>query len=293
MKMDKPKGNVYPKQQLEIVDYESNIPYGQGGKTLDRVTAKNYSLAQEDPLYGKPLRYTVFNGELKDLLNAKGGGFRFMADVEERPRPDKPDYGPDRTIVQVYVNGEPVSKKKGGPSGGYRRSLEEDLALEAVKRRSIEGQVAIAQVASFMLAEKVPWYLTNEDFDRIGRKFWRAVEKSLDNFLAEGGGTASIKVDKTLTSAIADSEKQWENLGHRKEESSSIASPEPAKQKSMPKKPLTLGTVLTWCQSHGKEYNREWFFKNQPYRENELINNLTNLEKAMSELCSKKGWDGI
>ena len=187
---DKPKGSIFSKQQLEVVNYEGDVSYGNQGKTLDRLTAKNHSLPHDDPLYGKPLRMTIFNPDLRSFLCSKEIGFGFFADVEERERPDKPEYGPDRTIVQVYIDGKPISQKKQGGGGGYqRRSLEDDLALEAVKRRSIEGQTAIAQVGTVLTCPTpVPGEdlgIDEEGWKRILGKYWQAVEKSLDNFLAD------------------------------------------------------------------------------------------------------------
>ncbi|MBA7618482.1 hypothetical protein ES703_25809 [subsurface metagenome] len=189
---DKPKGTTFPKQQLEIVKYEADIPYGTGGKTLDRMNAKNLSLQEGDPLVGRAIRFTIFNGELKTFLRGQGEGARFLCDVEERERPDS-EYGPDRTIVQVYKDGNPISTKKGG--GGYGKSPEIvrlehelDLELEGVKRRSIEGQTAVAQVG-LVLTSPTPipgedLGIDEDDWKRILGKYWQAVEKSLDNFLA-------------------------------------------------------------------------------------------------------------
>lgn len=56
---------------------------------------------------------------------------------------------------------------------------------------------------------------------------------------------------------------------------------------------LTLGKVLTWVSSHGKQYDTEWFYKNQSYNEPDLLKNRANLEKAMIEICSLTSWDGI
>ncbi len=180
---EEPKGKTLSKQHLEIVHYEADVPYSQGTKALDRVQAVNLSLADDDPLAGKTLRMTIFNGDLKTFVRGKS---HITADIEERPRQDNPEYGPDRTIVQVYDNGEPVSRKKGG--GQYqRRSLEDDLALEAFKRVSIEGQTSVAQVGALLAVganfEKAG--LTPEAWGRILLKYWKAVEKGLDNYLAE------------------------------------------------------------------------------------------------------------
>lgn len=185
---EKPKGKMIPKQKLEIVKYEGDIPYGSQGRALDRIQAKNLSLSAEDPLFDKTLRHTVFSDTLKTFLRALGEGSQVVVDIEERERPDV-EYGPDRTIVQAYdKDGNPVStKQKGGGGGNYRRSLEEDMALEAVKRRSIEGQVAMDQVGALLRCDASvdteALAINAEDLKRIVGKYWKVVELMLDNYL--------------------------------------------------------------------------------------------------------------
>lgn len=180
---------VFPKQQLEIVQVQEPKSYSGGTKFLIPVMAKNLSLEEKDSLRGKSLKYTVFNLELQDHIKPLAVGSRFLCDIEERERPDS-EYGPDRNIVQIYVEGKPVSTKKGGGGGGWRgRSLEDDLVLEGVKRQSIEGQTAIAQVG-LVLTCQFPLDgealgLDDEAWKRILGKYWQAVEKSLDNFLKD------------------------------------------------------------------------------------------------------------
>jgi len=203
------QGRIIPKQQIEIVKYEAQVPYGQGGKTLDRLTGKNLSLAEGDPLIGKTLRLTIFNADLKEYLAGKPVAFRFLADIEERDRPDT-QYGPDRTIVQVYNQGEPVSKKKAGApggGGGYRRNVEDDLAVEAVKRRSIEGQTSVAQVGAILnndrpldkekflsFGQDTGLGIPEADLKRIVAKYWKAVERGLDNYLADPPARPAAKL---------------------------------------------------------------------------------------------------
>ena len=187
---------VFPKQQLQIVQVQDPKPYSGGQKSLLPVMAKNLSLPDGDPLRDKSMKFTVFNQDLQDYIKGLKIGDRFLSDIEEHERPDS-QYGPDRNIVQIYVNGQPVSKKKAG--GGYGKSPEIvrlehelDLVLEGVKRRSIEGQTAIAQVGLVLTCPTpVPGEALGieheEDWFRILGKYWKAIEKSLDNFLAEGG----------------------------------------------------------------------------------------------------------
>lgn len=188
---EQPKGRTLSKQRLQLDHFELDVPYSQGTKQLDRVQAVNLSLPEGDPLAGQPLRMTIFNAELKTFVRGKAN---IVADVEEKPRPDKPEYGPDRTIVQVYDDqGNPVSRKQPGGGGGYqRRSLEDDLALEAVKRLSIEGQTSVAQVGErlgdILKVPSAEWPrhgLDEVTWKRVLAKYWKAVEKGLDNYLAE------------------------------------------------------------------------------------------------------------
>jgi len=181
------EGHIFPKQQIEIVQVLEPKGYGTAGKELLPVMAKNLSLQEGDPGYGKSWKYTVFNQALQDHIKPLQPGARFLADIEERDRPDS-QYGPDRNINQIYVDGKPVSQKQSG--GGWRgRSLEDDLVLEGVKRRSIEGQTAIAQVGNVLTC---PIPIPNEALGiddkawfRILDKYWQAIERSLDNFLAD------------------------------------------------------------------------------------------------------------
>jgi len=192
---DRPKGTTLSKQRLQLDHFELDVPYSQGTKQLDRVQAVNLSLPEGDPLANKPLRMTIFNQELKTFVRGKGS---IIADVEERPRPES-DYGPDRTIVQVYDDqGQPVSRKQpGGGGGSWKRSLEDDLALEGVKRLSIEGQTAIAQVGNLLTCQSdvnlEELALDPETWARILGKYWKAVEQSLDNFLAGPTKTTAAK----------------------------------------------------------------------------------------------------
>jgi len=56
---------------------------------------------------------------------------------------------------------------------------------------------------------------------------------------------------------------------------------------------LTLGSVLQWVTSHGKTFTPAWFYKNCGFTPDKLKDNPENLEKAMSEICTLTGWDGI
>jgi len=90
-------------------------------------------------------------------------------------------------LISEAPAGGPAPGVANNKGGGYRRSLEDDLALEAVKRRSIEGQTAIAEVGRYISdpTDLELAMLPDEDLHRLTVKYWKAIERSLDNFLAE------------------------------------------------------------------------------------------------------------
>lgn len=185
------KAITIPKQQLEIISYEKDHPYGTSGGKLDRVTAKNLSLKEGDPQIGKALLYVIFNADLKAYLAPKGAaGFRFMADIEEKPS-NRPEYPINRQVVQVYDNGEPVSRKKQG--GSYGKSpdtirLEHELAMELE---------AVRQVGALICAPaNVALPIDKEAWQRITAKYWRVVERGLDNYMGEQAGKVSPPLPK-------------------------------------------------------------------------------------------------
>lgn len=206
------------KQKLEITKYEADIPYSQGTKALDRMNAKNLSLAADDPLFDKPLRYTIFKGDLKTFLRALGEGSQVVVDFEEMSRPES-EYGPDRTIVQAYDHeGKPVSTKQSRTGGGGRLSLEEELAVEAVKRVSIEGQSAISQVGHLLTCsnpvDPEALAIDPEDLRRIVEKYWKAVERGLDNYLAQDAQkTIQKPQDKRETADTPKADKKPQSTG--------------------------------------------------------------------------------
>jgi len=248
------QGTTIPKQQLSITNIEMDVPYSQGTKQLDRVHAVNLSLPEGDPLAGKDIRLTIFNGDLKTFVRGKAN---IVADIEERPRPGR-DYGPDRTIVQIYDGqGQPVSKKQFGGGGGWKgRSLEDDLALENVKRRSIEGQTAIAQVGLALTCttplEGDDLGTDEETWKRILAKYWRAVEKSLDNFLDE---PQSAKRNTTTTRKAPGNAPGQQQAAATTESVSKDAPPPPPAGKRpsdpLPDRVKNVGDLLTRANKVG------------------------------------------
>jgi hypothetical protein len=306
--MNEQKGKVYTKQQLEVIQVLDEKPYGQNGKALLPLMAKNLSLAQDDPLYGKAIKFTVFSDSLKAHLAGKAVGYRFLADVEERERPDS-QYGPDRTVIQIYVDGQPVSQKKGG--GGYGKSPETirlehelDMELEGVKRRSIEGQTAVAQITALLALPKPleTFHLDGDTAKRILNKYWQAVERGLDNYLAEPVKPQAVKPTAAPTPAprqkpqdvkpaasSGEADKLWGNMESASEKKAEPA-PAGAKKDKPAGEPRNLGELLTWTASHGKEFDRTWFFKNQSYKEKELQEDPNKVRNAYLELKQAMSW---
>ena len=78
-----------------------------------------------------------------------------------------------------------------------------------MKRRSIEGQTSVAQVGSLVLAvvqgssmEGVG--IDAETFKRLEGKYWQAVERGLDNYLATPPKTQAAKSSQGTASKAAD-----------------------------------------------------------------------------------------
>ena len=59
---------------------------------------------------------------------------------------------------------------------------------------------------------------------------------------------------------------------------------------ALSKEPTNLGELLTWIQSHGKEYGREWLFKNQSCTEEEL-KDPEKVKMAYLEIKQNTGWE--
>ncbi|MFA5429864.1 MAG: hypothetical protein WC329_01740 [Candidatus Omnitrophota bacterium] len=227
---EQPKPRFLSKQKLEIIEIKMDESYSQGAKQLDRIQAVNLSLAETDSLYRKEIKFTVFEDILKKFIRGKKA---ILADIKEKDRPET-NYPPDRTIVQVYDDqGNPVLKKgAGGFGGGNRRSLEDDLALEAFKRVSIEGQTMVAQVGA-LLVKRIGGVeefdqigLKGEDWNRILAKYWKAVEKGLDNYLAA-----------PKTDPLAKTFRDNPNLGGSRPNNPPVVKPTPETSGNAPGKP--------------------------------------------------------
>lgn len=185
------------KRNLELVTAVTEVKYGpEGAKTLWKFGAVDRSLPEEHGRAGKPIGFATFSQSIKEHLEGLDKGTVFVGDYEIKPRPDKPEFGPDITVIQVWVNGKPIYQKSQGPGRGGGRSLADDLALEAVKRRSIEAQNALGQVTA-LIPHLRPADATlvgmegPDELKRITGKFWRVVEMMLDNYLNGPGPAAT------------------------------------------------------------------------------------------------------
>jgi hypothetical protein len=187
------------KRQLELTAPITAKTYGpEGAKTLWKFGAVDRSLPEGHPRVGKAIGFTTFNTSLKDHLEGLEMGAAFVGDYEVKPRPDKPEYGPDITLIQIYVDDKPVSQKKDrGGGGGYRgRSLEEDLALERIKRVSIEGQNGVGHVIAVIAAgpeaaKNASVYFGTERWTAIVDRAAAVLERQLDGYLNGSGPAAT------------------------------------------------------------------------------------------------------
>lgn len=137
--------------------------------------------------------YEVWKGPITEHVVV---GKEFDADVEYTEKPGNREGSVFKhwTIRQIYVGGQVVGERKAGGPGGFggksfgkspevlAQEHRNDLELEAVKRRSIEGQQAMMEVGLF-LRDIAPDEKPSADQARIIAKYWTAVEKSLDAFL--------------------------------------------------------------------------------------------------------------
>ena len=186
------KRNLCLVQVLETKAYGNKTPQ----KTLLPFTAKDLSLEHGGPLVDKHLRFVAFNQSLQDFVKALKPDDLFKVDYEEQEREGQPDYPPDRTVVQIYkADGTPVLvNPQGGFKGGFQGRSPESIRLEYSlkaqienqERVSIEGQTAIAQVGEMMRSTvSVPSVgLSQEEYEKLLKKYWKAVEKGLDAYLA-------------------------------------------------------------------------------------------------------------
>lgn len=55
---------------------------------------------------------------------------------------------------------------------------------------------------------------------------------------------------------------------------------------------FNFGAVLTWCNSHGKQFNRKWFLDNCGFTERDL-DQPAKLEQAMLTVAEITGWEKI
>jgi hypothetical protein len=181
------------KRNLYLVQVGEPKPYGTNGKSLLPFNAKDLSLEHGGPLVDKSLRFVAFQEPLQQFVKALKANDIFQVDYEEVERPGS-EYGPDRTVVQIYkADGKPVLVQGQQKGGGFPGRSPESIRLEysfkaqieSAERVSIEGQTAIAQVGTWLLnPEALTKTLSQDQVDRIVKKYWAAVEKALDAFLA-------------------------------------------------------------------------------------------------------------
>ena len=169
----------FAKRNLEIIDIKPERGFGQDNKTLLPLMARDLSLPKDDPLYDKGLEFVIFISVLKEYMTSTPTKV-IIADYEERPS-NNPEYGPNRSIQQIYVNGEPVSRKK----MGYGKSAEIVRLENELKARSIEATVAVKEIGMILRGDKdiLGLGIDVENFAKISNKYWQAINTMLDNYL--------------------------------------------------------------------------------------------------------------
>lgn len=163
----------------------------------------------------------------------------------------------------------PASPASSAPANNVM-SKEDWREKARIERASIEAQVAFKGIIELFTGNNY-W----QDGGELQAKVYKVADRALDWAMEKLGGAAVASVPASEPAkSKSDADKDWDN----------IQSGSQQKQQ----KPFTLGAVLTWCQSHGKEYTRDWFFKNISLREDQLLNNPANLERVVGDIITKK-----
>lgn len=158
--------------KLAITSVNEPKAYGDKGRHLVDFRAK--------PEGGdKELRYACFRDSLFSALKANT---TIEADVETKEVQTEDGTRINRTLQQVYVDGQPLGgqRDQGGQRGQWGKSPEQ-LALERV---SIEKQVALKELGESLRSGLWP----HEERGRAMELFERAIWQMLDGKLPAGPG---------------------------------------------------------------------------------------------------------
>lgn len=167
---------------------------------------------------------------------------------------------------------------------------------------NLRTDVTMAQLADAAREQAKTFMLEGADLEAV---FDAEIEKDIQELWPEKKPEAKTEEPPKQVAPAPEPEKpqvpapKTEKIAEKPKEKTKAKAvklpAEPSPEAPEPKKKgiLTLGRVLEWVVAHGKDYNRDWFFRNQSFKEADLIDNPSNLEKAMSEICTMTGWDGI
>ena len=222
---------------------------------------------------GKDYSYQTFTTKLFEYIKT---GAAIEADVDTSSHEYDGNTYTDRKVMQIYVNGQPVAEARQGGGKSYNKSSltpEQWAEKDRIERASIEAQVAFKGIVE-LIKEGNAWKVAGFE-DLVHKAFTWANEKLGSIPQPANPPMKKVEPAQEPIKSKSDTDKDFDNL-------------QSAGTSAKPAKPLTLGNVLTWCSGHGKEFNREWFYKNQTLREDQLINNPANLERAISMIITKK-----
>ena len=239
-------GNKYEKQQLEIINYIESKGGDGKAAVMDKVNAKNLSLAPDDPKYNKPMTHCVFDNSIKTYLKEQKAGFRFFGDVSEKEQ----DWGVSWTIYQVYdAAGQPVAAKKGGKGGGgsWGKSPETvAMEIDAKWRNTALMQAVDVSKAriNVITSDAYPAVMETQAILKIADDFYRWLaggktaavprdkelhererlagvdfgymdKKNIAMLKAPAGNPPAV-VNKPAATIIADKDKDWERMGEER-----------------------------------------------------------------------------
>jgi hypothetical protein len=178
------------KQELEIDNVYPEKPYGNANGKLVKFSALNLTSPGIESTLGKPQIFTVFIPELQSHIKVLSAKAHVIADVQERESQNK-EYAPDRVITQIYVNDKPVFFTR-------TQMRPWQKPVESQDQRSVEARAAMFEVGSYIRVIDDDVILP-DCIKRCVEKYWRAVERSLDNFL----DTPALARTQEKPSAIA------------------------------------------------------------------------------------------
>lgn len=139
----------YPRSKLQITEVAAEPKsFGdKGGQVLN--FKANITGPEGNPYLGQTFGFGCFKKDLFETIKAAAVGVTLDCDFETKPYQAQDGERLNFNINQIYVDGQPVSVKKGYP-GSYGN------ADSPEKRKSIEDQYRAGRITELWIAGKLP-----------------------------------------------------------------------------------------------------------------------------------------